>query len=111
MITLSTSGLLHRDKRRVPDKLICACYGVSEAEIREAIIVRGAETVADLRRMTGAGGGCGACGGCLRKMLAGRSSANDESDLCADCGKSQIDCTCVSATRFLSRLLPGLTGE
>lgn len=40
---------------------ICFCHGVSEGQIREAILGQGATTVEDVQRLTKASTGCGGC--------------------------------------------------
>jgi bacterioferritin-associated ferredoxin len=48
---------------------VCLCYGVSDAEVREAI-ASGAEDLAELGRRTGAGTDCGQCRERLGELLA-----------------------------------------
>jgi bacterioferritin-associated ferredoxin len=53
-----------------PDRLVCHCLGVSEAEIVTAIQTQEIRTVTDIRRHTGAGDGCTACHNVLRRYLS-----------------------------------------
>jgi bacterioferritin-associated ferredoxin len=48
--------------------LVCACRGVSDREVREAL-ARGASTLREVGRACGAGTDCGSCRDLLRKML------------------------------------------
>jgi assimilatory nitrate reductase catalytic subunit len=49
--------------------LICACFGVGLAAIREAIVGGGAATVADIGRVLRAGTNCGSCVPELRGII------------------------------------------
>jgi NAD(P)H-nitrite reductase large subunit len=44
-----------------PQALVCRCLGVTEADLRKALITFDLRTLADIRRHTGAGDGCRAC--------------------------------------------------
>lgn len=50
---------------------VCLCYGVSDAQVRDAIVA-GAKDLGDLGRRTGAGTDCGRCRERLGELLAGR---------------------------------------
>jgi len=51
------------------DKIVCHCLRVYESTLAEAISTSDAENVRDLRKLTGAGGGCMACHGKLRRLI------------------------------------------
>lgn len=51
------------------DRIICRCKNVSYIDIRKAMIA-GARTVDEIKEMTGAGTGCGACCSEIEKILA-----------------------------------------
>jgi bacterioferritin-associated ferredoxin len=58
------------------DRMVCHCLGVRESELLEVLADFGVQTVADLRRQTGAGDGCTACHFLLRKYLEKRDQAS-----------------------------------
>ena len=43
------------------DKLICLCYGITECEIRNAILKYSIIEIEEIMQVTGAGAGCGCC--------------------------------------------------
>jgi bacterioferritin-associated ferredoxin len=55
-----------------PGRLVCRCLQVTEEMLLSAIEYGGCETVRDLRKHTGAGGGCTACQRELRGYLERR---------------------------------------
>ncbi len=57
-----------------PSRLVCRCLHVTEEMLLSAIEEGGCETVRDLRKHTGAGGGCTACQRTLRVILERRTS-------------------------------------
>jgi bacterioferritin-associated ferredoxin len=54
-----------------PQRLVCRCLGITEAVLRKALLTFDLRTVQDIRRHTGAGDGCTACHGLLRRFLEG----------------------------------------
>jgi len=50
-------------------RVVCKCFGVTEAAIREAIRVNNLKTVEDITHFTKAGGGCTLCHDELKKIL------------------------------------------
>jgi bacterioferritin-associated ferredoxin len=53
--------------------LVCHCLGVSDREIREAVL-DGANTVDQVEERCGAGGGCGGCRELVSDVIAGQGS-------------------------------------
>ena len=51
-------------------RLVCKCFGVTDAQIIRAIRENGLKTVEEITNYTKAGGGCGKCEGKLRQLLA-----------------------------------------
>ena len=51
-------------------KLICKCFGVTDAQILRAIRENGLKTVEEVTHYTKAGGGCGDCLGAIEEILA-----------------------------------------
>ncbi|NTV95623.1 MAG: molybdopterin-dependent oxidoreductase, partial [Thiobacillus sp.] len=74
--TERTALLLGRPSQAVPDcgRIVCACLGVGENDIRRAI-AEGAATVEALADKLKAGTNCGSCVPELRKLLAGAGKA------------------------------------
>lgn len=56
--------------RNLDESLICACYSVSENELRRNIIENSLTTVEEVTNFTKAGGGCGRCIDGIKKILA-----------------------------------------
>lgn len=56
----------------------CRCLKVSEEVVREAVLVFGVRTVAELRERTGAGDGCNACHRRLRTLLEQLAAAREK---------------------------------
>lgn len=63
--------------------ILCLCLGVSDHAV-ESTIAAGARTVAEIERVCGAGGDCGACSGLIEALVeqarerhyAGATAAN-----------------------------------
>lgn len=51
------------------ETLVCRCHGVTEEQVRQAVLVGGARSVEDLVAATGAGSGCGSCKPDLVRLL------------------------------------------
>ena len=51
------------------ERIVCKCFGVTEAVILKAIKVNGLRTVEQVADFTKAGGGCGQCKGEIEKIL------------------------------------------
>lgn len=51
------------------ERIVCKCFGVTEAVILKAIKVNGLKTVEQVTDFTKAGGGCGQCKGEIEKIL------------------------------------------
>jgi bacterioferritin-associated ferredoxin len=51
----------NKDCSACPGRLVCHCLQVTEEMLLAALEAGGIETVKDIRRHTGAGGGCRAC--------------------------------------------------
>ena len=52
-----------------PDKVVCRCLNVSEAQVIQMIARLELRTVRDLTKMTGAGDGCTCCHAKLEEYL------------------------------------------
>ena len=52
-----------------PQRLVCHCFQVTEAELVTALTGLDLRTVKEIRQQIGAGDGCTACHGALRKCL------------------------------------------
>lgn len=50
-------------------RIICHCLGVTELEIREAIVAEGLATVRQVAQACGAGSGCTACHRHIKRYL------------------------------------------
>jgi NAD(P)H-nitrite reductase large subunit len=51
------------------DREICHCLRVTESQVRESIAVHNCETIREVTRSCGAGGGCTACHRHIRRCL------------------------------------------
>ena len=51
------------------DKKLCFCMGVTENEVRDAIISNKLKTVEEVSDITKAGTGCGGCKESIRQLL------------------------------------------
>ncbi len=51
------------------DKTLCFCMGLTENEVREAIISKKLKTVEEVGEATKAGTGCGGCQPNIQKLL------------------------------------------
>ncbi len=51
------------------DKTLCFCMGLTEGEVREAIISKGLKTVEEVGEATKAGTGCGGCQANIQQLL------------------------------------------
>ncbi|MBM79771.1 MAG: hypothetical protein CMJ78_04170 [Planctomycetaceae bacterium] len=52
------------------DRVICHCLGVTKSQIEDAARFGGCDTVREIKNCTTAGGGCTACHGRIKKILA-----------------------------------------
>jgi NAD(P)H-nitrite reductase large subunit len=52
------------------DEVVCHCLGIARSEIVTAADVTDATSVRDIMKCTGAGTGCTACHGGIRRLLA-----------------------------------------
>jgi bacterioferritin-associated ferredoxin len=76
------------------DRVVCRCLGVSESEIRCAVMEGTACCLRSVIRVTGAGGGCNCCHRAIRDMLAReQAQLQAELDQCEPSGSSP---TCVT---------------
>jgi NAD(P)H-nitrite reductase large subunit len=57
------------------DPLVCRCLNVTRSQIVDCIAVTGAESVREVRDLTGAGKGCLACHCRIKELLAVRTGA------------------------------------
>lgn len=51
------------------DKTLCFCMGLTESEVREAIISKNLKTVEEVGEATKAGTGCGGCQANIQQLL------------------------------------------
>jgi len=51
------------------DPIVCHCLAISESQVVDAVSFCGLETVKEICRQTGAGGGCTACHARLREVI------------------------------------------
>lgn len=51
------------------DKTLCFCIGLTEKEVREAIISKNLKTVEEVGEATKAGTGCGGCQPNIQQLL------------------------------------------
>lgn len=77
------------------DRVVCRCLGVSESEIRCAVMEGTANCLRSVIRVTGAGGGCNCCHRAIRDLLA-REQANLQAELANQCDASGSSPTCVT---------------
>jgi NifU-like protein len=56
--------------------VVCGCLGVTEDELVTALTTLGLRTVKEVRRHTGAGGGCNACHRKIQSYLETYSSSS-----------------------------------
>jgi bacterioferritin-associated ferredoxin len=59
----------NNDCSTCPDRLVCRCLQVTEAELVTAVARLALRTVKEVRQHTGAGDGCNACHKVLRRYL------------------------------------------
>jgi bacterioferritin-associated ferredoxin len=57
------------------DRIVCRCLKVTEGAIAEAVTALGLRTVKEVRRATGAGGGCTCCHKQIRALIAAHAPA------------------------------------
>lgn len=57
------------DVSEAPSKIICTCFNVTEAEIKEAIINSKLTTVEEVTKFTNAGGACGRCKNNIQTLI------------------------------------------
>jgi NAD(P)H-nitrite reductase large subunit len=63
------------------DRVVCRCLQVTEMELVEAMTTHGVQDLREVRRHTGAGGGCMACHRLIRTYLARHPYASSSSSL------------------------------
>jgi bacterioferritin-associated ferredoxin len=52
-----------------PTNVVCQCLGITESELVQALATMNLTTLKEIRRRTGAGDGCNACHGVLKRYL------------------------------------------
>lgn len=62
------------------DRVLCHCLQVKESQVAEAVAIYGAETVKDVVRTCGAGGGCNSCHAKIRQIIEARGVTDVTSD-------------------------------
>jgi len=76
------------------DEVICHCFQATASEILEAKTEGRAESIEEITRQTGAGGGCGGCHCRIRRLLAGFPAECGPCFLCPGCGHIKKLCLC-----------------
>jgi bacterioferritin-associated ferredoxin len=67
-----------------PGRIICRCLNVTEEDVVTALAIHGAETVKEIRGLTGAGDGCTACHRRLELLLVENGySSSSASPICS----------------------------
>ncbi|MBM97926.1 MAG: hypothetical protein CMJ77_02280 [Planctomycetaceae bacterium] len=75
-------------------RVVCRCFNVSEAKIRDAIELYGSTEVAQVTEQTRAGGGCNACHCRIQRMLEGKRPTCTMFESCGTCGFRVQQCEC-----------------
>ena len=65
--------------------ILCICQAVTDREI-DAAIRNGARSLADISRVSGAGGDCGCCKGVIEQWIDRACGRN-----CADCPRREAE--------------------
>ncbi len=74
-LTDALKKYFHEDELEViveeeaPSKIICTCFNVSEADIKDAIINKKLTTLDEVTEHTRAGGACGRCKGVIQSLI------------------------------------------
>jgi len=66
-----------------PQRVVCRCLQVTEAEVVHAIQTLELRTLKDVRRATGAGEGCTCCHAALREFLEQHAYSFSSSPICS----------------------------
>ncbi|MGD9855206.1 MAG: (2Fe-2S)-binding protein [Planctomycetaceae bacterium] len=53
----------------ITDRMLCHCLQVKESQVADSVAIYGAETVRDVIRTCGAGGGCNSCHAKIRQLI------------------------------------------
>jgi bacterioferritin-associated ferredoxin len=75
------------------DRIVCRCLGISESEIRCALMDGTASCLRSLMSATGAGTGCNCCHRAIKDLVARERLQAEESAQCEGSGSSP---TCVT---------------
>jgi bacterioferritin-associated ferredoxin len=75
------------------DPIVCRCLGVSQSEIRCALLEGTADCLSSVMSQTGAGTGCNCCHRAIRELLARERFRAQLIDQCEGSGSSP---TCVT---------------
>jgi bacterioferritin-associated ferredoxin len=75
------------------DRVVCRCLGITESEIRSALIEGTGECLRTIMRETGAGTGCTCCHRAIRDLL---DRERLQEQLSAQCEGSASSPTCVT---------------
>lgn len=68
----------------VADRMLCHCLQVKQSTVADSVAIYGAESVKDVIRTCGAGGGCNSCHAKIKQMIASRGTL-DANVNAADC--------------------------
>ncbi len=58
------------------DRILCHCLQVKQSHVETCVAICGSETVREVTRQCGAGGGCTACHSRIREVIAAHQNAN-----------------------------------
>ena len=75
------------------DRVVCRCLGISESEIRCALMEGTAHCLRSLMKTTGAGTGCNCCHRAIKDLMA-RERLQEQAN--AQCDGSASSPTCVT---------------
>ena len=79
------------------DPLVCHCLEVRQSAVTEAIEIKGARSVDEVRLCTGAGAGCGSCHRLMERQLKGEPTECGPCIYCYGCNSIKALCACESA--------------
>lgn len=68
-------------ENNIDSKIICTCFNVTEADIKNAIINSKLTTVEEVTRATNAGGACGRCKDLIKKLINKYSEKENKTNL------------------------------
>lgn len=66
-----------------PGRIVCRCLNITEEDVVTALAIHGADTVTELRRLTGAGDGCTACHRKLQLLMTETYASSSAAPICS----------------------------